>query len=126
MANATETGHAGRRHGAGRYLVVWAGLVLLTALTYAVRQLDMHEPWHLVAALIIAVTKASLVVLFFMHMWEHGGTTRLTLATALVLVALLIGLVLLDNSTRFPYANPPRPGAWEAPPAAPPLGSPGR
>jgi cytochrome c oxidase subunit 4 len=63
--------------------------------------------WCVVVALVIATVKASLVVLFFMHMWEHGGASRLVLATTLVFAGLLIGLVLLDNSTRFPLANPP-------------------
>ena len=115
---------SGRRHGAGRYVAVWAGLVALTALTYLARRVDVPEPWHLIVALAIAATKASLVALFFMHLWEHAGAAQLTLLTAVALAALLIGLVLVDNSTRFPYANPPRPGAWSEPPGAqrgPPL-----
>jgi cytochrome c oxidase subunit 4 len=121
VAHAT---HSSSPHGAGRYLAVWVGLLALTALTYLVRRADVQEPWHLVAALVIAVAKASLVVLFFMHLWEHAGAAQLTLLTAVALAALLIGLVLVDNSTRFPYANPPRPGAWSEPPGtqrAPPL-----
>ncbi len=119
MAHATETAHAGKAHGAGRYLVVWVALLALTALTYGVRQADMHEPWHLVTALLIAVVKASLVALVFMHLWDHAGATRLVVLTSVVLAALLIGLVLVDNATRFPYANPPRPGVWEEPSEAP-------
>ena len=110
MAQATRSGKA---HGAGRYLAVWAALLLFTALTYAVRRFDMQEPWHLVTALCIAVAKASLVALVFMHLWDHPGATRLVVLTSVAFAALLIGLVLVDNSTRFPYANPPRPGVWE-------------
>ena len=110
MAQATRSGKA---HGAGRYLAVWAALLLFTALTYAVRRFDMQEPWHLVTALLIAVAKASLVALVFMHLWDHPGATRLVVLTSVAFAALLIGLVLVDNSTRFPYANPPRPGVWE-------------
>ena len=118
MAHAAETAHPGKTHGAGRYLAVWVGLLALTALTYAVRQLDMQEPWHLVTALIIAVVKATLVALVFMHLWDHAGATRLVVLTSVAFAALLIGLVLVDNATRFPYANPPRPGAWLEPPGA--------
>lgn len=118
MAHAAETAHA-RRHGAGRYVAVWVGLMLLTALTYAARQVDMQEPWHLVTALAIAVTKASMVALVFMHLWDHPGTSRLVVGTAVAFAVLLIGLVLVDNATRFPYANPPRPGAWLEPPGTP-------
>ncbi len=113
MAQATESAHGGKAHGVGRYVGVWVALLMLTALTYAVRRLDMQEPWHLVSALLIAVTKASLVALVFMHLWDHAGATRLVVVTSVAFAALLIGLVLVDNSTRFPYANPPRPGAWE-------------
>lgn len=120
MAHASETAHSGKAHGAGRYLAVWVGLLALTALTYAVRQLDMQEPWHLVTALVIAVAKASLVALVFMHLWDHAGATRLVVLTSVAFAALLIGLVLVDNATRFPYANPPRPGVWDEP-GAPPL-----
>ncbi len=115
MAGAT---HSGGRHGAGRYLAVWLGLLALTALTYLARRVEVPEPWHLVVALGIAAAKASLVALFFMHLWEHSGAVRLTVLTAVALAALLIGLVILDSSTRFPYANPPRAGAWSEPPGA--------
>ena len=120
----THATHSGKPHGAGRYLAVWVGLLALTALTYAVRLTDMQEPWHLVTALVIAVVKASLVALFFMHLWNHAGATRLVVLTSVAFAAMLIGLVLVDNATRFPYANPPRPGAWDEPseaPRAPPL-----
>jgi cytochrome c oxidase subunit 4 len=47
------------------------------------------------------------VALFFMHLWDHPGPNRLVMVTSLVFVALLVGLPLLDNATRFPLANPP-------------------
>ncbi len=117
-ATVPDATRPGRRHGAGRYVAVWAGLVALTALTYLARRADVPEPWHLVVALAIAATKASLVALFFMHLWEHAGAVRLTVLTAVAFAAMLIGLVLLDSSTRFPYANPPRQGVWQEPPGA--------
>jgi cytochrome c oxidase subunit 4 len=94
--------------GATRYLLVWAVLVVLTAATYLLSRVELGPPWHLLVAIGIASAKAGLVALFFMHLWEHGGATRLVFATSLVFVALLIGLVVADNATRFPLANPPR------------------
>jgi hypothetical protein len=38
---------------------------------------------------------------------DQPGPNRLVLVTSLVFVALLVALPLLDNSTRFPLANPP-------------------
>ncbi|HEU4385058.1 MAG TPA: cytochrome C oxidase subunit IV family protein [Anaeromyxobacteraceae bacterium] len=119
MAHATESAHRGKAHGAGRYVAVWVALLVLTALTYAVRRYDMQEPWHLVSALLIAVTKATLVALVFMHLWDHGGATRLAVLTSVAFAALLIGLVLVDNATRFPYANPPRAASYQDPAGAP-------
>src|SRR5919199_1860254 len=55
---------------------------------------------------LIACIKAMLVVLFFMHLWDHGGANRLVFGTSVFFVVLLIGLVVLDNATRFPLANP--------------------
>jgi cytochrome c oxidase subunit 4 len=68
------------------------------------------------------------VALFFMHLYDQPGPNRLVLLSSLVFVALLIGLTLLDNATRFPLANPPdsstaprhlRDAVIGAPPAAP-------
>jgi cytochrome c oxidase subunit 4 len=97
-----------RQHGSvARYLGVWGALVVFTAVTVALARLHLPGGWALAVALAIAVVKSALVALFFMHLWDHGGANRLVLATSLVFVALLMGLVLADNATRFPLANPP-------------------
>lgn len=110
MANShTATGASGA-HGhshAGRYALVWAGLMVLTVLTYGLSRLHFPGGWAVVVALGIASAKGSLVALFFMHLWDQRGANRLVFVTSLVFVALLVGLVLLDNATRFPLANPP-------------------
>ncbi len=49
------------------YIVVCVILVLLTVLTVGVSFLPVHGVWHIVFGLAIALCKASLVVLFFMH-----------------------------------------------------------
>ncbi len=103
MSATTEHKHA----GPGRYVAVWLALLVFTALTVALGRMHLAGGWGVVVALFIAVVKSALVVLFFMHLWDHGGANRLVLATTLVFVALLIGLVLTDNATRFPLANPP-------------------
>ena len=110
MAEGTHAPETEAHHGATRYVVVWVALLVLTGATYSAWRVHLPEPWHLLAAMGIAVAKAGLVALFFMHLWEHKGPTRLVFATSLVFVALLIGLVLADNATRFPLANPPREG----------------
>ncbi len=92
---------------AGRYLVVWAALTALTALTWGLSTIHIPGFGGVAVALAIATVKGTLVALFFMHLWDQPGPNRLVLITSLVFVALLVTLPLLDNATRFPLANPP-------------------
>lgn len=91
----------------GRYLVVWAALMALTALTWGLSTVHIPGLAGVAVAIGIATVKGALVALFFMHLWDQPGPNRLVLVTSLVFVALLISLPLLDNATRFPLANPP-------------------
>ena len=92
--------HAGLPGGLGRAL-------FLTVLTYVLARVHLPGPWAVTVALLIAAVKGTLVALFFMHLWYQSGANRLVFVTSLVFVALLIGLMLADNATRFPLANPP-------------------
>lgn len=89
------------------YLAVWVGLLVLTVLTYTLARIHLPGAWAVTVALVIAMCKGTLVALFFMHLWDQAGANRLVFLTSLVFVALLIGLVVADNATRFPLANPP-------------------
>ena len=91
----------------GRYLLVWATLMALTALTWGLSTVHVHGFAGVALALGIATVKGTLVALFFMHLWDQKGPNRLVLVTSLIFVALLVALPLLDNATRFPLANPP-------------------
>jgi cytochrome c oxidase subunit 4 len=102
---ATSGAH-GHSH-VGRYAIVWIALLVFTFLTYGLSRLHIPGGWGVLVALTIAITKGALVALFFMHLWDQRGPNRLVFVTSLVFVALLIGLTLLDNATRFPLANPP-------------------
>jgi cytochrome c oxidase subunit IV len=92
------------------YILVFAILIAFTALTTAVAYTDLG-PFNTVAALAIAVCKASLVVLFFMHMKYNPGMTRIVLAAALGWLAILLALTLSDVSTRHWL---PAPQGWES------------
>jgi len=107
----------------GRYVAVLAALLVLTVVTYSAARVHLPTPWNVLVALAIAVTKGSLVALFFMHLWDQRGANRLVFLTSLVFVALLVGLTLADNVTRFPLANPPGSvGALPGPDYVPPPG----
>lgn len=95
-------------HSPSRYWVVWAALAALTVATFLLARVDLGA-WHLPLAMAIASGKSALVVLFFMHLAEHRGTSAVVFATSLVFVAVLILFVLLDVQTRFPLVRPPGP-----------------
>jgi cytochrome c oxidase subunit IV len=102
-------------HGQRRYWVVWIGLLALTAATYGMAKVDLGGHWNLAVALLIAVTKASLVVLFFMHLWDGKGTNRMVFVVSIFFVLLLIAGVVADMATRFPLARPPEATGLQSP-----------
>jgi cytochrome c oxidase subunit 4 len=105
----------------GRYVAVLAALLVLTVATYFAAKVHLPGGWHVTVSLVIASVKGALVALFFMHLWDQRGANRLVFVTSLVFVALLIGLTVSDNATRFPLANPPgTAGALRAPDYVPP------
>lgn len=83
------------------YLIVLAVLVALTVLTVAVSFLDLSGFWHTLIGLSIGVCKASLVVLFFMHVIFSPRVTWIVLAVTLFwLIAVLLILAMSDYVTR--------------------------
>ena len=98
----------------GIYFLVFFTLLILTGVTTAVGFYDLGR-WNTVVALTIAVCKASLVVLFFMHLRYSGALPRLVMLGGLFWLALLIGLTLVDNLTR---DWDPAPRGWGAPSAS--------
>jgi cytochrome c oxidase subunit 4 len=81
------------------YFAVFIALIVLTATTTAVSFLDLG-PWNTVVALGIAFLKATLVVLFFMHVKYSPRLTQVTIAGGLFWLAILILLTLSDFMTR--------------------------
>jgi cytochrome c oxidase subunit 4 len=110
--------------GARRYYVVWIALLVLTAVTVVVGRVHLEHGLGLLVAIVIATVKATLVALFFMHLWDHGGANRLVLVTSLFFVLLLLGLTLLDNASRFSLTNPPTRANMRQQPPGPDILSP--
>lgn len=81
------------------YLVVFAVLMVLTALTTAVAFVDLGI-LNVVIMLLIAFTKATAVVLFFMHVRYSSGLTMVVAASGFAWLALLIAFSLGDILTR--------------------------
>ncbi len=83
----------------GVYLTVFATLMLLTAATVGAAELDLGV-FNNVVMLGIAVTKATLVMLFFMHV-RYGPRLVQTIAVAgFAWLAILVTFTLADYATR--------------------------
>ncbi len=74
---------------------VWALLLVLTGITVFVSRLDLGA-LNIWAALGIATLKASLVVLYFMHLKHEPRLLKLCLFIALLTLASFIGLTFFD------------------------------
>lgn len=81
------------------YTVIFIVLMLLLAATVAVAFLPLGRLNDLIA-LVIAFVKASLVVLFFMHVRYSSPLTWLALAAALLCLGILLVLSMADYDTR--------------------------
>ena len=88
------------------YFAIWAALLALTYLTVVVSRMDLGR-LNTIAALTIAVSKALLVVLFFMHIRYSTRLTKLVVAGGFLWLALLIGLTMADEVTRAWIQIPP-------------------
>lgn len=109
MAGSAAIAHHEHGHAShvARYVIVWIALLALTLGTWGLARFHIPGVWGVAVALGIAAGKSALVALFFMHLWDQRGANRLVFVTSLVFVALLVGLTLSDNATRFPLSNPP-------------------
>lgn len=81
------------------YFAVFLALMVGTALTVWVAFFDLG-PLNDVVMLTIAVTKATLVVLFFMHVKYSGKLTSLVVASGVLFLLILLALTLSDYLTR--------------------------
>ncbi len=78
---------------------VWAALIVLTFLTAAVSYLELGE-LNIIVALLIAVTKASLVVWIFMGVRHTTNLTKLFVVAGLVWLFIMILITYSDYGTR--------------------------
>jgi cytochrome c oxidase subunit 4 len=81
------------------YGAVFGALLALTITTVAVSRLDLGE-FNFIAAMTIAVVKATLVVLFFMDVRRATSLTKLFVGAGLFWMAILIVFLLSDYLSR--------------------------
>jgi len=90
-------------------------LLLLTILTVAATKIDFGANINLAIAMVIAVTKATLVILFFMHLRYDRLFHTVVFVSAICAASLFVGFTLMDSS-QYQHTN-----IWSPsePPAAP-------
>src|SRR5689334_175212 len=81
------------------YFGVFFALLVLTGTTVAVAFIDLG-PFNNVVALGIAVFKASLVILYFMHVRYSTRLTSLVIVSGVFWLAIMVGLTFTDYATR--------------------------
>jgi cytochrome c oxidase subunit 4 len=82
------------------YLMVFSALLVLTGLTVFVAFHHLGDPWNDVVAIAIAITKATLVILFFMHVKYSTAMVRLTVLSAVLFLLTLFGITWSDYWAR--------------------------
>jgi cytochrome c oxidase subunit 4 len=87
------------------YYAIFGGLMVLTAITVAVAFVPLGA-LNFPVAITIAVTKATLVVLFFMHVKYSSKLTKAVVGMALFFLMTLFGLTLTDYLSRGWFTSP--------------------
>lgn len=81
------------------YILVWAALIVLTGITWQASYIDMGA-MNVVAVMVIASVKASLVALFFMHLRHESKLVWGFAIFPLIILALMILGTLSDTLYR--------------------------
>jgi cytochrome c oxidase subunit IV len=81
------------------YLIVYLILLVLMVLTVGTAYIDLGA-WHLIIAMTIAVVKAILILLYFMHLRYSGRAIILYAFLGFAFLAVLLVLSISDYLTR--------------------------
>jgi cytochrome c oxidase subunit 4 len=82
------------------YLAVFVALLALTAMTTGVAFIDLGGIGNVAVALTIAVIKAALVALYFMHLRYSSRLTMVFAAAGIFWLGIMIALTLSDYLSR--------------------------
>jgi len=99
--HADHVGHAPKHHRASlvAYFAVFFGLMLFTVLTVIASKWNLHQ-WNTPLALAIAVIKATLVILWFMHVIHSPRMTWIVVISSFLWLGVLFVLTFSDYLTR--------------------------
>ena len=75
------------------YFVIFGALMVLTAMTVGLAFVNLGQ-MNIVVALAVAIVKASLVVMFFMHLKYESPLTKVVLGAGIFWLILLLGIIM--------------------------------
>jgi cytochrome c oxidase subunit IV len=81
------------------YFLVLGVLLFLTVVTVGTAQIDLG-PFNLPLAMLIALTKASLVAAIFMHLWWDSKFNLIIFVSSLLILSIFVVLTMLDTNAR--------------------------
>ena len=81
------------------YYLIFLTLMVMTAITTGVAFVDLGR-FNIVVAMAIAIFKASLVVLFFMHVHYSTKLTKMIVAAGVFWLAIMLLMTMSDLLTR--------------------------
>ena len=94
-----DHGHGIAHVAASKVLLgTWVALMILTIITVTATKIDLGPSYNLALAMAIAVVKATLVVLFFMHQRYDKVFHSVLVVGGLLAAALFVGFALMDSS----------------------------
>jgi cytochrome c oxidase subunit IV len=85
------------------YFIIFGVLMICTVLTVTAAEVDLNAYFrglNVIVALTIAVFKASLVVLFFMHAKYSAKRTQLVIIASVFWLAIMLFMTMSDYVTR--------------------------
>jgi cytochrome c oxidase subunit 4 len=88
------------------YVGIFGALMVLTGLTVFAAYVNLGA-FNFLVALAIAVLKATLVILFFMHVKYSSHLTKLTVAVGIFFLFILLALTMVDYVSRGFLTVPP-------------------
>jgi len=87
------------------YYTIFAALMVLTGVTVGAAFVNLGS-FNFPVAIAIAITKATLVILFFMHVKYSSRLTKMVVGMSFFFLAIMFGLTLTDYMSRGWYTSP--------------------
>lgn len=81
------------------YVTIFGALMVLTVVTVGAAFVNLGQ-LNFSVAMLIAGFKATLVIWYFMHVKYASKLTKLTVATGLFFLAILLGLFMVDYGSK--------------------------